>query len=72
MLRAVHDALSHKVVDSYHQTQVIEAILLTDGLFQTASSWDSHMHRCVVLQSALQVIDKLCQSEHKYDCDCSL
>jgi hypothetical protein len=45
MRRAIHDALSHKVVDSYHQTQVIEAVLLTDGLLKTASSWDSHMRR---------------------------
>ena len=45
MRRAAHDALSHKVADRYHQSQVIEAVLLTDGLLQTASSWDSHMRR---------------------------
>jgi hypothetical protein len=37
MCREVHDALSHKVVDGYHETQVIEAVLLTDGLLQTPS-----------------------------------
>ena len=48
MCRAVHDALSHNA-DSYHQTQVIEAVLLTDGLLKTASSWNSHMRRYVVI-----------------------
>ena len=51
MRRAANDALSHKVADSYHRIQVIEAVLLTDGLLQTASSWDSHMRRYVVTAS---------------------
>ena len=49
MRRAANDALSHKVADSYHRIQVTEAVLLTDGLLQTASSWDSHIHRYVVI-----------------------
>ena len=50
MRRAANDALSHKMADSYHRIQVIEAgsVLLTDGLLQTASSWDSHIRRHVI------------------------
>ena len=47
MRRAASDALSH--ADSYHRIQMIEAVLLTDGLLQTAPSWDSHMHRYAVI-----------------------
>ena len=46
MRRAASDALNQ--ADSYHHIQTIEAVLLTDGLLQTASSWDSHMRRYVV------------------------
>jgi hypothetical protein len=51
MRRAANDALSHKMADNYHRIQVIEAVLLTDGLLQTASSWDSHVRRYVVIAS---------------------
>jgi len=47
MRRATSDALSR--ADSYHRIQIIEAVLLTDGLPQTASSWNSHMRRYVVI-----------------------
>jgi hypothetical protein len=47
MRRAASDALSH--ADSYHRIQVIEAVLLTDGLLQTPSEWDSHIRRYVVI-----------------------
>jgi len=52
MRRAANDALSHKVADSYYRSQVIEAVLLTDGLLQTASSWDSHICRHIVFDLA--------------------
>jgi hypothetical protein len=47
MRRAASDALSH--ADSYHRIQMIEAVLLTDGLLKTASLWDSHVRRYVVI-----------------------
>jgi hypothetical protein len=47
MRRVANDALSHKVADNYHRSQVIEAVLLTDGLLRTPSSWDSHIRRYV-------------------------
>ena len=43
MRRAANEALSHKIADNYHRIQTIEAVLLTDGLFQTASSWGCHL-----------------------------
>jgi hypothetical protein len=48
MRRAANDALSHKVASNYYRSQVIEAVLLTDGLLQTASSWDNHIRRHVI------------------------
>jgi hypothetical protein len=49
MRRAANDALSHKVAGNYYRSQVIEAVLLTDGLLQTPSLWHSHMRRYVVI-----------------------
>ena len=48
MCCTANDALSYKVADSYYCSQEIEAVLLTDGLLQTASSWDSHIRRHVI------------------------
>jgi hypothetical protein len=47
MRRATSDALNR--TESYHHIQMIEAVLLTDGLLRNVSSWDSHMHRYVVI-----------------------
>ena len=49
MRRAASDVLNQ--ADSYHHIQMIEAVLLADGLLQTPSSWDSHMLRYVVIVS---------------------
>jgi len=59
MRRAANDALSHKVADSYYRSQVIEAVLLTDGLLQTASSWDSHIRRHVIFNLANKQVVQL-------------
>ena len=49
MRRAANEALSHKIADNYHRIQTIEAVLLTDGLFQTASLWGRHLRRYVAI-----------------------
>ncbi|KAI0254607.1 cytochrome P450 [Lactifluus subvellereus] len=45
MRKAAHEGLSKSVVESFKAPQLIEAILLTNGLLAQPATWDSHIRR---------------------------
>jgi hypothetical protein len=45
MRKAVHEGLSKPVAESFKDSQLNEAILLTSGLLAQPATWDNHLRR---------------------------
>ena len=45
MRKAVHEGLSKPVAESFKDSQLNEAILLTSGLLAQPAMWDNHLRR---------------------------